>query len=103
MKFEIEERDIQLIADRVSEIIKPLVPHQKQGEKDIIFDVKGLSEYLRVNHSWVYKAISLKTIPYFKAGKFPRFRKRQIDQWIETKAVKPVPSLKMVKTRGVST
>ena len=103
MKFEVESQDIEAIAQRISEIIKPLLLHEKQDEKDIIFDVSGLSEYLHVNPSWVYKAISLKTIPYFKAGKFPRFRKREIDRWTESKAVRPVPSLKMEKTRGVAT
>ena len=100
MKFEIESTDIEAIAQRVSEIIKPLVLHQRQDEKDVIFDVKGLSDYLRVNPSWVYKAISLKAIPYFKAGKFPRFRKREIDRWTESKVVRPVPALKLVKSKG---
>ena len=94
MKIEIESQDIEAIAQRVSEIIKPLVLHQKQDEKDVIFDVKRLSEYLHVNPSWVYKAVSLKAIPYFKAGKFPRFRKREIDKWAESKGVRPMPSLK---------
>jgi len=103
MKFEIEPEDIEAIARRVVEIVKPLVLHQKQDEKDVIFDVKGLSEYLRVNPSWVYKAVSLKTVPYFKAGKFPRFRKRDIDRWAENRAVRPIPTLKMVKTKGTAT
>ena len=85
-------------------MIKPVLTGvQGVDDPDVIFDVKGLSEYLRVNPSWVYKAVSLKAIPYFKAGKFPRFRKRDIDRWAETMAVRPVPSSKVVKAaRGAS-
>jgi excisionase family DNA binding protein len=103
MKFEIEPQDIEAIAQRVAEIIRPMVLHQKRDEKDIIFDVPGLAEYLHVNPSWVYKAVSLKSIPYFKAGKFPRFRKKDIDRWAENKAVRPILTLKMIKTRGMAT
>ncbi len=79
-----------------------LTSHVESNEKDIIFDVKGLAEYLHVNPTWVYKQVSLKAIPYFKAGKFPRFKKKEIDKWTENKAVRSIPSLKMVRTRGVT-
>lgn len=103
MKFEVESSDIERIAARVVEMIKPVLTRvQRPDEPDVIFDVKALSEYLRVNPSWVYKAVSLKAIPYFKAGKFPRFRKRDIDKWMESKAVRPVPSLKVIKSKRVA-
>ena len=103
MKFEIEPQDIEAIAQRVSEIIKPLVLHpQKQGEKDVVFDVKGLAEYLHVDTSWVYKQVSLKTIPFLKAGRYTRFRKRDIERWMESQARKPIPVLNMAKSRGVA-
>ncbi|MGR3318554.1 MAG: helix-turn-helix domain-containing protein [Candidatus Anammoxibacter sp.] len=44
---------------------------------------KGLSDYLKVKQSWVYDKIHTNGIPYQKAGKFPRFRKKQIDKWLE--------------------
>ena len=104
MKFEVESSDVERIAAKVVEMIKPVLTGvQRPNEPDVIFDVKGLSEYLRVNPSWVYKAVSLKTVPYFKAGKFPRFRKRDIDRWAENRAVRPIPTLKMVKTKGTAT
>lgn len=91
MKIEIESKDIEAIAQRVSEIVKPMLTRtQRQDEKDTIFDVKGLAEYLHVNPSWVYKQVSMKEIPYFKAGKFPRFKKREIDKWTESKAIRPI-------------
>ena len=104
MKFEIEPQDVESIAQRVAEIIKPLLFHtQKQDEKDSVFDVKGLAEYLHVNSSWVYQQVHAHSIPYFKAGKYPRFKKREIDKWTENKAVRPIPTLKAIKARRVST
>jgi predicted DNA-binding transcriptional regulator AlpA len=104
MRTELEEGDLQAIAQRVSEILKPMLTHHSgSNEKDTIFDVKGLSSYLHVNPCWVYKQISLKAIPYFKAGKFPRFRKREIDKWIDSKAVREIPALRVIKARGFST
>jgi len=103
VKFEIEPKDIEAIAQRVSEIIKSMLTHHAgSNEKDTIFDVKELAEYLHVNPSWVYKQVSLKAIPYFKAGKFSRFKKREIDKWTESKVVRPIPTLELVKKRGVT-
>lgn len=103
MKFEIEPQDIETIAQRVSEIIKPmLIHHAGSNEKDTIFDVKGLAEYLHVDTSWVYKQVSLRTIPFLKAGRYTRFRKVDIERWMESQARKPIPVLKMSKSRGVA-
>jgi len=101
MKFEIETQDIEAIAQRVLECLKPLLAHSESREdKDTIFDVKGLAGYLQVDCSWVYKQISLGTIPFFKAGKYSRFRKKDINRWIESQTVKPITTLKLVKKRG---
>jgi len=64
--------------------------------------VKGLAEYIRVKPSWVYKGVSEGEIPHFKVGKYPRFRKREIDRWLATKAVRPLPHLRAVKEPGGS-
>jgi len=101
MRTELEEKDLVAIAQRVAEIIKPMLTHiQGQGEKDgVIFDVKGLAEYLRVKESWIYQRVHTNSVPYFKIGKYPRFRKREIEKWIESQAVRPIPSLKLVKSK----
>lgn len=104
MKFEIESQDIEAIAQRVSEIIKPMLNHSVgSNEKDVVFDVRGLAEYLRVKESWVYQQVHTHSLPCFKVGKYPRFKKAQIDKWMESKAVRPIPALTAVKRRGVST
>ncbi len=104
MKFEIEPQDVEAIAQRVSDILRPMIVRIEKAEAagtgDAILDVEGLAAYLRVNPSWIYKQLSLKAIPYFKTGKYPRFRKKEIDRWIEGQTARPVPGLKVVGSRG---
>ena len=98
MKTELEPQDIQAIAAQVVEMLRPILAQKGGGKaEDGIFSVETLAQYLGVSPSWVYKQISLKTIPYFKVGRHPRFRRAEIDKWIETQTIKPIPSLRMVK------
>jgi len=52
-----------------------------------------------VEASWVYRQVSMKRIPYFKAGKYIRFRKLDIDRWISRNSVAPHPRLCRITTR----
>ena len=63
MKLEIEQEDIQAIAKKVVQAIKPLLITNGRGE-DTIFDVKGLAEYLKVEESWVYQKIHSGELPH---------------------------------------
>lgn len=100
MKTELEPQDIEAIAQRVVDLLKPMLRGNEDSGKEQIFDVNGVAEYLHVDPSWVYKQVSLKTIPHFKTGKYPRFRKRDIDRWTDNQTSRPIPALKQVKTRG---
>ena len=80
MKQNFEQEDLKLIAKDVAETLKPLLrSNKKSSDSNIVFDVKELAGYLKVNESWVYNQVHLKTIPYFKCGKYTRFKKSQID------------------------
>ena len=107
MRTELEEKDLVAIAEKVAAIIKPMLTHSAgSNEKDTVFDVKGLAAYLHVNPSWVYQQVHTHSIPFFKVGKYPRFKKREIEKWVENRSVRPIPvlpALKVVKTRRVST
>ncbi|UJS16656.1 MAG: helix-turn-helix domain-containing protein [Candidatus Jettenia sp.] len=84
MKSEFEPREIQLIAEKVVEFLKPMLSNNsKHNGDDPIFDVKDLSEYLRVKKQWVYEKIHQNSIPFYKVGKYPRFRKSKVDEWLE--------------------
>ncbi len=95
MKSEIEQQDIDNIALRVFQLIKPLLSDTKGNlGGDAIFTVDTLAKYLEVDPSWIYKQVSFKAIPYFKSGKYIRFRKKEIERWIDSRLVNPIPSLK---------
>jgi len=85
------ETIIQKHGDRLIEKLKPLLTKTVSHQNDTIFDVEGLARYLNVEASWVYKKVASREIPHFKTGKYTRFRKKDIDRWIESQMVKPVP------------
>ncbi len=78
----LDPEEIQAIAAATAELLKPHLL-QSTAEEDVIYDVKGLAAYLRVKEQYVYQRVHTRTIPFFKVGKFPRFRKSMIDKWLE--------------------
>lgn len=86
MKAEVDI-DTQDLAALISEaLLKELkiLLGQKTAEPDLLFTVETLAEYLHVSNQWVYERVHFKEIPHFKMGKFPRFRKSEIDKWLDT-------------------
>ncbi len=83
MKIELEIDDIERIAEKVVEQLTPLLKQNSKSNDNELMDVKGLAKYLKVKESWVYEKIHAKKIPFQKAGRFPRFRKKHIDKWLE--------------------
>ncbi|OPX96763.1 MAG: Helix-turn-helix domain protein [Syntrophorhabdus sp. PtaB.Bin006] len=96
MRIELEPQDLQAIADRVIEVLRP---HLQVGsnQEDTIFDKAGLAEYLHVDVSWINKQITARAIPYLKMGKYTRFRKTDIDRWLEGMKVDLTPYVKLLK------
>lgn len=86
MKTEFEPEDIRTITERVVEMLKPhLLRSRREERDDIVLDMAGLCDYLKVTPKWVYEQTHLKAIPYMKLGnKQLRFRKRKIDEWLDT-------------------
>jgi excisionase family DNA binding protein len=82
MKTELEDSDIERIAKKVAEELKPLLNNSHDSKGDELMDVKGLAAYLNVNKQWIYEKTHLNVIPYYKVGKYPRYRKSKIDEWL---------------------
>lgn len=86
MKTEFEPQDIETIAIKVVEMLRPFVGGNGKHEADIVFDKRGLSTYLQVSQSTVNKLVSNKQIPHFKIQPGQsggvRFHKKDIDRWI---------------------
>ena len=100
MKLEMEQTDIEAIASRVAEILKPMLSSTaRHDEKDALLDVAQLADYLNVSQAWVYDRIRDNEIPHSKLGKYLRFKKRDIDKWIEAQSFKPFHDLKVIKSR----
>lgn len=57
-------------------------------------NVKGLSVYLKMSQSSIYKATMGNKIPFIKTGKKLLFKKEAIDQWLEQHAQPTVMELK---------
>lgn len=94
MKTTLEPEDIQQIAEAVVKMISPLLSNNgKEKSEDVILTVKTLAEFLEVSEQWVYERVHLKEIPFYKVGKFPRFKKSDIDKWLDalkTPAINPL-------------
>lgn len=85
MKVQFEQEDIQDIALKVVELLKPILSGNGRHEvEDTIFDVKGLCDYLHVSDKWVYERTHLKEIPHLKVNGLLRFRKKEIDKWLNS-------------------
>ena len=92
MRTEFEPLDIEAIAQRVAEILKPMISgNGKSAGEDSVFDKKGLAAFLHVSESTINKLVMNKQIPHFKiqAGQSGgvRFRQRDIDKWMQRHTV----------------
>lgn len=88
MNIEFSTEELDRLADalalKVAKILKPLMQGNRDHDRDKLFTVESLAQYLGVKKQWVYEKVHLKEIPYFKVGKFPRFRKSDIDSWLQS-------------------
>lgn len=84
MKAELEQTDIEAIALRVVELLKPILSDAGRYEEDAIFNVESLADYLKVSRQWLYERTHLKEIPHIKIDGQLRFRKKNIDKWLDS-------------------
>lgn len=54
---------------------------------DEIFSIKELSKYLKIDTATAYRLTSSGKIPAFKVGRQWRFKKDDIDRWIQEKNI----------------
>jgi excisionase family DNA binding protein len=90
LRAHLEQEDIQAIASAVVERLKPMFSgNGKHAAEDMIFDVPELKDYLKVSKQWIYERTHLKEIPHLKIDGQLRFRKRDIDKWLNSFNVPP--------------
>ncbi len=85
MKTTLEPEDIEQIALKVVEMLIPVIASNgnKKANDDVIFDVKRLQAYLNVSDKWIYERTHLNELPHLKIKGLLRFRKNDIDKWLD--------------------
>jgi excisionase family DNA binding protein len=96
LKTELEIQEIEAIADKVIEKLKPLLNNGRHDAEDTILEVQGLSECLKVSKQWIYERTHLKEIPHLKIDGQLRFRKRDIDKWLNSYNVPAISTPKRI-------
>jgi len=82
------------IVEKLFDRLKPfLSDNGKKGNDDFLFDVPGLAAYLKASNKWIYERVQFKEIPYLKINGLLRFRKKDIEKWLQTCHVLAVHSL----------
>jgi predicted DNA-binding transcriptional regulator AlpA len=87
MKTTFELEDIQAIAEKMVDIMLPLL-NQRQEQKDSILGIDEASGLLGKSKGQIYQWVSdsshgLNDFPFLKAGKSLRFSKTGIIQWMQ--------------------
>lgn len=86
MRFELDQKDIEVMAGKVAEYLLPLL-QGKMKETDDILNLDAVSLLLGKSKGQVYQWVSdashgLNDFPYLKAGKSLRFSKKAILKWM---------------------
>ncbi len=82
MKIELSDEDTANITEAVIKALRPLLsPRQTRALEEDFFDVPSLAAFLKVDVGWIYRQVYNKNIPFFKVGKYVRFRKSEIEDW----------------------
>ena len=87
MKTELESQDIEAIAQRVAELLKPILADNAKNE-DEIMNIEQASEFLKTTNAQIYQWVSktkygFGNFPYKKSGKQLRFSKNELIKWME--------------------
>lgn len=101
MKAEIHIDSEALVDEIVRRVTKALKPRTTAGKSDgeALYTVESLAKFLDVSPQWVYARVQFNEIPHVKVGKFCRFRKVDINGWLDSQKVPAVnPLSKTMRT-----
>lgn len=96
MKIQLEPQDIDAIAQRVVELMKPFLLRKEEAifavaptkPKGDYMTIPQLAEYLQIKKSTIYSWTYQRKIPHSKIGRRVRFKREDIVQWSEDRKVK---------------
>jgi excisionase family DNA binding protein len=97
MKAQLEQQDIDAIAQRIVELLKPYLLARDEVKippspaspqpKGAYMTVSQLAEYLQISKQTIYNWICKGEIPYSKIGRRVRFKREDIVRWSEDKKI----------------
>jgi len=88
LKAEVNIDTQELVREIAQEVVKAIRPLLSgRAENDSILDLDGLAKYLSVTRNWIYQQTHINAIPHHKLGSQLRFRKRDIDKWLDAQKV----------------
>ncbi|WP_367401261.1 helix-turn-helix domain-containing protein [Paraconexibacter antarcticus] len=58
-------------------------PHHPTEPDGPLLDAAGVADLLGVPQSWVYAETRAGRLPHVRVGRYRRFRRRAVEQWIE--------------------
>ena len=88
MKAEVNIDTQELVREIAQEVVRAIRPLLSgRAEDDSILDLDGLAKYLSVTRNWIYQQTHINAIPHHKLGSQLRFRKRDIDKWLDAQKV----------------
>ncbi len=82
MKIELEIDDIERIAEKVVEQLKPLLNQNPKSSDNELMGVDDVAKYLKTKKSTIYDKVHSRAIPFLKNGNSLRFRRKHIDLWL---------------------
>ena len=88
MRLDLEDRDIDLIVDRLIDRLKPMLSRHQDTRQDELLSVEDIAKILNKSKGQVYQWVNnsqhgLSDFPFMKAGKSLRFSKNAILQWMK--------------------
>lgn len=104
MQIKMDDDEIKEIAMEVVKLIRPHLEKEKPTQDETLFTVETLAQYLHASKKKIYEMVRQKLVPYIKVGGHNRFRKAEIDRWMESHRSPalppPNPPLKGSKRSG---
>ena len=64
------------------------MPHQDEARDERLLTAQDIAEQLQLTPGWVLEAARTGDIPCVELGRYKRFRRADVDEWIESKATR---------------
>ena len=95
MKTELEQFDIESIAEAIANKLKPIILAKEELPDNGLLNMKDLINYLNVKKDWIYQKVHNGTIPHYKIEGLLRFKRSEIDAWIKKRSLNDKKSLEL--------